>query len=97
MNAAIQCLAHTPSLADFFLSKDYKIFVSKEKRLGHCVADVIDNIYRSNSKCSYCSQRKQPPYSPDDFLDEFASDDVAPQFAGSRQRKHFAWILILAL
>mmetsp|Transcript_9769 Transcript_9769/g.20659 ORF Transcript_9769/g.20659 Transcript_9769/m.20659 type:complete len:321 (-) Transcript_9769:1722-2684(-) len=97
MNAAIQCLAHTPSLADFFLSKDYFFFLSKEKRLGHCFADVIDNIYQSNSNYSYCSQRKNSPYSPDTFLDEFASDDVAPQFTGSRQRAYFACILMLAL
>eukprot|EP00579_Thalassiosira_antarctica_P018507 CAMPEP_0201946990 /NCGR_PEP_ID=MMETSP0903-20130614/54706_1 /ASSEMBLY_ACC=CAM_ASM_000552 /TAXON_ID=420261 /ORGANISM="Thalassiosira antarctica, Strain CCMP982" /LENGTH=551 /DNA_ID=CAMNT_0048490111 /DNA_START=149 /DNA_END=1804 /DNA_ORIENTATION=+ len=95
MNSAIQCLAHTPSLADFFLSKDYTVFLSEKEKLGHCFADVIDKIYQNNSRHNYYSQMNNSPCSPDDFLEEFTDDDVAPQFAGSRQHDSHEFLRVL--
>jgi hypothetical protein len=81
MNGALQCLVHTPCLANFFLSKSYKLFPSDQK-LGNRFADVIDNIYQNRSS----QKMLNVAYSPDDFLKDFTDDDVAPQFGDSEQR-----------
>ncbi|KAL7542623.1 hypothetical protein ACHAWF_007214 [Thalassiosira exigua] len=95
LNAALQCLAHTPSLADFFLSDAYKIFLSENEKVGSSFAQVIDNIYRSDDdRYSYYSQRNSS-YSPGDFLEGFTDDDVAPQFGGSRQHDSHEFLRIL--
>ena len=53
MNAAVQCLAHTPSLADFFLSKQFKHFiVEREQKIANAFADLIDKIYDGDSQNS---------------------------------------------
>ena len=95
MNAALQCLAHTPSLADFFLSKQFKNFVvEREQKIANAFADVIDKIYDADDSQNnsyyhsyYASYPVEPTHSPDEFLEAFTEDEVAPQFGGYRQRK----------
>lgn len=94
MNAAVQCLAHTPSLADFFLSKQFKHFiVEREQKIANAFADLIDKIYDGDSQNSYHSYYASYPaestHSPDEFLEAFTEDEVAPQFGGYRQRTYF--------
>ena len=87
LNAAIQCLAHTPSLADFFLSEDYKSYLSRNEKIASRFAEVVEQIYHNDDYYSYYAHSStNPPYRPDDFLEGFTDDDFAPQFAGSRQR-----------
>mmetsp|Transcript_40514 Transcript_40514/g.85032 ORF Transcript_40514/g.85032 Transcript_40514/m.85032 type:complete len:591 (-) Transcript_40514:1603-3375(-) len=96
MNAALQCIAHTPSLADFFLSKSYALFISKNEKIGHCFADVVDNIYQNEGRCnSYYSRISNSVYRPDNFLEKFTDDDVAPQFADSRQHDSHEFLRVL--
>jgi ubiquitin C-terminal hydrolase len=81
MNTILQCLVHTPHLANFFLSKNYSLF-SSDQKLGNSFADVIDNIYQN--RCS--PKMLSVSYSPDDFFKDFTDDNVAPQFGDSEQR-----------
>lgn len=97
MNAALQCLAHTPSLADFFLGGAHRAFAREDQKIASCFAEVVDNIYQrgggGGGMCGYDNYYAQhrgssssSPFSPDAFLQKFTGDDVAPQFGGYRQR-----------
>ncbi|KAL7539991.1 hypothetical protein ACHAXR_009777 [Thalassiosira sp. AJA248-18] len=95
MNAVIQCIAHTPSLADFFLNRDYLPVLSSVEKVGRNVANVIEKIYENtDDRYSYYSQMNSS-YSPGDFLDRFTEDDVAPQFAGLRQHDSHEFLRVL--
>ena len=95
MNAAIQCLVHTPSLADFFLSQQYKVYLSTSDKVGSFFADVVQKIYTpTNDAYSYYAGRSES-VSPDDFHEGFCDDEVAPQFAGWRQHDSHEFLRVL--
>jgi hypothetical protein len=95
MNAAIQCLAHTPSLADFFLSNNYRGFLSEDAKIGDAFGSIVNNICRhGGSRHNYYSRMSDSPCSPSAFLEAFTRDGVAPQFAGGRQR---TWVMCMCV
>ena len=77
MNAALQCLAHTPGLADFFLGDVYRSrpppTAEAGGRLVGRFAEVVRGIYERGAPAAF---------GPNAFLAEFTRDGVAPQFAG---------------
>jgi len=83
MNSALQALAHTPALADFILSGRYKRFDEDEQKVAIVFIEVIENIYKERT--AYRSTRYgwgsqyDSSFSPNDFYDEFTTDEVAPQ------------------
>jgi len=83
MNSALQALAHTPALADFILSGQYKRFDEDEQKIAIAFSEVIENIYKERT--AYRSTRYgwgsqyDSSFSPNDFYDEFTTDEVAPQ------------------
>ena len=83
MNSALQALAHTPALADFILSGQYKRFDEDEQKIATVFSEVIENIYKERN--AYRSTRYgwgnqyDSSFSPNDFYDEFTTDEVAPQ------------------
>ena len=95
MNAVIQCLAHAPSLADFFLNTDHSKLHSKNGKLAESFATVVHGIYKSGEasptmitgidKYSYSTSRFNRAFRPNDFLEQMV--EVAEQFEGSEQRK----------
>ena len=78
MNAALQCIAHTPSLSQYFLSDKYVKDNTNEDKLVSRFADVVRGIHTENGKrsSSFCPSR---------FLRDLT--EVAPQFDGGRQRE----------
>ena len=84
MNAALQALAHTPALADFILSGRYKCFDEDEQKIAIVFSEVIEkiyeerNAYRSSTRYGWGSEYDSS-FSPNDFYDEFTTDEVAPQ------------------
>lgn len=81
MNAVIQCLAHTPPLADYFLSNDFKAHLSENEKIASCFAEVLEHIYpdKNGLDANY-------PYRPVNFLRAFTVEDVAPVFGDRKQR-----------
>ena len=83
MNSALQALAHTPALADFILSGQYKRFDEDEQKIAIVFSELIENIYKERN--AYRSTRYgwgsqyDSSFSPNDFYDEFTTDEMAPQ------------------
>lgn len=76
MNSILQIFAHTPALADFILSGEYKKFNGNNQKIAQEFAYVITSLHRG-----YIS------YSPQDFYDKMTSEGVGNQFGGYRQSK----------
>ena len=78
MNAALQCIAHTPSLAQYFLSDKHTQDNTNEDKLVSSFANVVRGIYTENG-------RRSSAFCPSRFLQDLIY--VAPQFDGGRQRE----------
>ena len=76
MNSVLQTLAHTPALADFLLSEEYKKFNGNNQKIAQAFAYVITSLHSG-----YIS------YAPQDFYEEMTSEGVGEQFGGYRQSK----------
>ena len=77
MNAALQCIVHTPSLAQYFFTNSYLDANSNDDRLASSFATVLKRIYQGNSFSSF---------QPRTFLEDLVQ--IAPQFDGGRQREY---------
>jgi hypothetical protein len=87
MNAALQAIAHTPSLARYFLSNKYREVNTNEDKLASSFAEVVRAIYRSSPSGSRrLSVARALPFRPQRFLEDLI--EVAPQFDGGRQREY---------
>eukprot|EP00804_Cyclotella_cryptica_P017569 CCRYP_006736-RA/>CCRYP_006736-RA protein AED:0.04 eAED:0.04 QI:83/1/0.66/1/1/1/3/0/555 len=100
MNSAIQCIAHTPSLAEYFLSNRYLEHKARDDKLTEAFAGVVRAIYQKNEGVSvgrrgYATTRSKEnsSFRPHDFLDALIA--VAPQFEGSRQHDCHEFIRVL--
>lgn len=92
MNSAIQCIAHIPSLAKYFLSDKYLEHKASDDKLAEDFAGVVRAIYQENERGLVCRggysitrSSESSPFRPRDFLEALVS--VAPQFEGSKQRR----------
>ena len=77
MNAALQCIAHTPSLAQHFFTNSYLDANSNDDKLASSFAIVLKRIYQGSNVSSF---------QPRAFLEDLIQ--VAPQFDGGRQREY---------
>lgn len=91
MNAALQCIAHAPSLASHFLSKRYLQNKSNDDKLASSFAEVLHAIYQQNENPRMVRGEQMyrglrgSSFRPRRFLEDLI--EVAPQFDGGRQRK----------
>ena len=97
MNAAIQCLAHTPAVADFILSRQYENYEDgNDQKIADVFAEVVNAIYKEdNGYRGYYAHAFDSSFNPDDFLEEFTSEDMAPQFGGYRQHDSHEFLRVL--
>jgi hypothetical protein len=89
MNAALQAIAHTPSLARYLLSNRYCEANTNEDKLASSFAEVVGAIYQrrgSPSGSRRMSVSRASSFRPQKFLDDLI--EVAPQFDGGRQREY---------
>ncbi|KAL9183657.1 hypothetical protein ACHAXT_004513 [Thalassiosira profunda] len=93
MNACLQCLAHCPSLADYFLDDNHMLAVSGKEKIASCFAEVVEGIYQPQNDRYYAGLPSA--FSPDEFLAKFTDDEFAPQFAGSRQHDSHEFLRVL--
>ena len=99
MNSAIQCIAHTPSLAEYFLSDKYLEHKARDEKMAEAFAGVVRAIYQKHERVplghggySITRSRESSSFRPRNFLEALIA--VAPQFEGSRQRKCFRGLSI---
>ena len=96
MNAALQCLAHTPAVADFILSGQYKNYDDNDQKIANVFAEVVDAIYKEDTGYrGYYGNAFDSSFNPEDFFGEFVDMDMAPQFGGYRQHDSHEFLRVL--
>lgn len=85
MNAALQCIVHTPGVAKYFLSNQYREVNTNEDKLASSFAEVVRGIYRDTNSRRTHRLSASRAFRPQRFLDDLI--EVAPQFDGGRQRE----------